>query len=390
MKPDQRSFWVLLVNSMIVGLHPIIARGRPSSIDSLFFALATLGLEGLLIFPFSISSKKNLLPHMAKSSPLKVLPLVSLVGVIFGIASIILFFGMDATASSVTVALVLKTDVIYSLIAGRLIYHEKISKKQAVLGSLIFLGLGISVLGNQSHFSLLELALLIVPLLWLVGNILTKKLITDLTINSKQLVLGRTLVGAGLVFGVYRLVVGPIPWELFLIPISALFLFVNAIAYLFAHITWNAGIRDGSLSRAYQIKATTPVFTAIFSLALLGEQMTFIQIMGFTVVLISLQLLLLDPRLPRIHPPNTSILFYVRILDLKSLVGEVSSKQKANARSSWSILSPTFRHLYRGKPLAVMITLQSSFRQNIRAIERGTRGFMPQILFEPQPVQESP
>lgn len=309
----------LLLNSLIVGIHPIIARVRPVVLDSLLFACTTIFLEGLFLLPLALGQSKSarrtleigvnagVRVETARAIPGAAWGKLIAACLVFGIATMIFFVGVDASQSALAVSLVLKLEVVYSLVVGHLLLHERVSARQAVLSLVAFGGLVLTLAFGQggpggftaslaSAFGLGELLLMAVPWMWLAGNILTKSLLERRQFTSIQLTCVRTISGGAFIMGFYYLLHGSFPWTLLLPGVPLLFVTCNAAVYLLAHLTWNAGIQRAKLSTAYQLKITSPVFTALFGAWVLADGLTGGQVLGFTILLTALVLIVRERR----------------------------------------------------------------------------------------------
>ncbi|MHA1730447.1 MAG: DMT family transporter [Promethearchaeota archaeon] len=292
MSGTEKGRFALVANSAVVGLLPIIARARPNSLDSSLFACFTLLFEGIFLLPLVPAHpprRGRVVRDKTRGTSLwRQWPRLLLLSAIFSLASIVMFLGMDLASSAVNASLILKTDLVFSLFAGHLIYHERLRGKQVFFASLVFVGLFVAISqGSPENFAATDLVLLAVPALWLAGNMITKKMLTESRVNPVHLACIRAFLGAAVAIPVYTAITGSFGVWVLLDPLDFAFVLGNAAGYLAAHLAWNYGIQRQELSKAYQFKATSPVFTALLSWLVLGEGLTPYHLAGFGIVVIA-------------------------------------------------------------------------------------------------------
>lgn len=293
MDPQKKGTLIVALNAVIVGLQPVIARGRPAAMDAFFYASATVLFEGLFLVP------STFLAGSARRRALKTVlrdywPRVLLIGVVFASAQILVYVGIEQ-AGSVTLSVITKMEVVYSLVVGYYVLKERVTRRQAAFAGVALVGVVLAITqGHLATFAWTHLVFLVIPVLWLLGHAVAKPLLARGDVTPVQLTCLRTLTSAAFLIPLYAVVAGGYPWAAYLDPGNLLFILLIALSYLAGHLFWYTGLRLINLTLAYQLIVPSPIFTALFAYLLLAEPLTIYHAIGVALVVGSLLVIVRD------------------------------------------------------------------------------------------------
>lgn len=295
---------------ILVGLEPIIANSRPSELDAFIFAAMTVIIEAILFFPIMLVERKKIkskhelnvisteemesLLYGYKNNRL----LLLYIGITFGIAQI-LFFIAYTLSGAINGSLSQKTTIIWALLFGFLINHEKITKTQIFFSGLLLVGLIIAV--TQGSFDLLELNLgvilmLITTMVWMLAHAFTKPVFDRKESTPIQMVFIRNAIGGIILISIYFLIFPIKNIELFLKPINILFFILMGIDYGISLYCWYKVLTYLGTSKGTAMVSGTPLITIVFAVILLGESFTIFHLIGTSIVIISIIMIVLPKK----------------------------------------------------------------------------------------------
>jgi drug/metabolite transporter (DMT)-like permease len=285
---------------ILIGFQPIIANSRPSNIDAFLFAMMTVWYQALIFFPLFILERRNLRKsknhseNALKSSLFFVLrkykKLLLYLGINFAIAQILFYIAFQL-AGAINASLAQKTTVIFGILFGFLINHEKLSVKQILFSFLLLFGVMLAV--TNGSFNLLEFnigvfVMIITTALWMIAHSLTKPVLEKGEITSVQLVFIRNLLNGIILLSTYFFFFPLEKIQLIFNPINHIFYVLMGFAYGFDLFFWYRSLRYIDVSIASIIIAPSPILTAIIATIFLGEFFTIFHLLGTIIIIISI------------------------------------------------------------------------------------------------------
>jgi len=298
-----------LIAVFLVGLQPIIANSRPSSLDPYFFAATTCIIEASLFFPIMLIERKKIKTNF-KAELINIEKMNSLlygyknnkilliyIGINFGIAQVLFFLGYQL-AGAINGSLAQKTTVIFALLFGYFINREKISKVQIIFSFVLLFGLTLAV--TKGSFNLLEfnigvLLIIITVILWMLGHSLTKPVFDRDEATPTQIVFIRNLL-SGLFLIITYFIIFPLDnFNLFFDPVNQFFIVLMGVAYGLSLFCWYKVLSYLGTSKATAMTGGTPIITIIFATIILSEIFTIFHIIGTLLVILSV-LMIVKPR----------------------------------------------------------------------------------------------
>jgi len=291
---------------IFVGLQPIIAISRPTTVDAYLSGAMTCLVEALIFFPILLFEFKILNSHNQKANKLlksvnkvhvlsnwkKNFWLLIGIGLIFGVNQVFFFIGYDM-AGAINGSLAQKTTVFFSIILGYLILKERITKLQIFFSILLFSGLAISI---TQFFTLMDINLtiligvgiiLLISLMWIFGHTLTKPLFSKNEATPIQMVFIRNVISSGILISTYFLFFSP-DLRIFTELSNLLFFFRMGAVYGAGLVCWYLTLSYLDVSKAATLFAPTPIASAIFASFILGEDFTIAHLLGTILILISI------------------------------------------------------------------------------------------------------
>lgn len=291
-----------LICIVIVGLQPIIANSRPAALDAFLFAAMTCLIEAILFFPIMLIERRKI-KNNHKESIINASELDSLlygyknnkilliyVGITFGVAQILFFVGYEL-AGAINGSLAQKTTVIFALLFGFLINHEKISKTQVICSIILLFGLILAV--TQGNFNILEfnigvILILFTAMLWMLAHAFTKPIFDKKEATPILMVFIRNAIGGLILITIYFIVFPIERINLFFDPINIIFFIIMGVNYGLGLYCWYNVLTYLGTSKGTAMVSGTPIITIIFAIILLGELFTIYHLLGTLLVIISI------------------------------------------------------------------------------------------------------
>lgn len=294
---------------ILVGLQPIIANSRPSTLDAYFFAATTCIIEASLFFPLMLIERKKIKAsyrnEQINSEELysqlngwkKNKMLLIYVGINFGIAQILFFLGYQL-AGAINGSLAQKTTVIFALLFGYLINREKILKVQIIFSCVLLFGLTLAV--TQGSFNLLAfnigvLIIFITVILWMLGHSLTIPVFDRNEATPTQIVFIRNFLSGLFLITTYFIIFPLDNFNLLFNKINFFFIVAMGISYGLGLFCWYKVLSYLGTSKATAMTGGSPIITIIFATIILGEIFTIFHIIGALLVILSV-LMIVKPR----------------------------------------------------------------------------------------------
>ena len=296
-----------IIGVVLISLQPVIANSRPSEIDAFIFAAITALFQAIIFFPLYFIERKRLrlkrenFPEMQDEienflrgwKKKQNIRLLSIIGVTFSIVPVMLFIGYEL-AGAINSSLLLKSEVIFALLFGYLILHEKVSKMQLIFSGVLFIGLFIAI--TQLSFSieinsqviLGALILLIACALFTFIHTLTKTAFDRKELFPIQVVFIRSLL-SGCILMIFYITIFPVENLLMIFePDKFLYFLLMALVYGGSLAFWYKTLTYIGIGKASVINSLTPIISAFFAFIILGDIITLYYIIGTIIVIISI------------------------------------------------------------------------------------------------------
>ncbi|MCK4780775.1 MAG: DMT family transporter [Candidatus Lokiarchaeota archaeon] len=285
---------------ILIGIQPIIANSRPSEIDAYLFAMMTVIYQALIFLPLLILERKSLHNIIENSENIIIIKqlkgwrkhkkLIIYLGINFAIAQV-LFYVAYRLAGAINASLAQKTTVIFGLLFGFLINHEKISVSQIFFSVLLLFGVILAV--TNGSFNLLEfnigiVIMMVTTILWMLAHALTKPILETKEISSIQLVFMRNFLNGLVLIMTYFLFYPLENIKLIVNPVNQFFFILMGFVYGFDLFCWYLSLKYIDISTASIIIAPSPIITAIIATIFLGDNFTFFHVFGTVIIIISI------------------------------------------------------------------------------------------------------
>jgi drug/metabolite transporter (DMT)-like permease len=290
-----------LIGVIFVGLQPIVAISKPSTLNAHISAAMTCLVEAIIFLPLMLLefSKNKNNASSVNSKQISILKgwknnfwLLIFIGFIFGVNQIFFFIGYDM-AGAINGSLTQKTTVFFSMLLGYLILKERITRLQLLFSFVLFFGLAI---GITQFFTLVSFNLTVligvvimlsISFLWMLGHTLTKPIFTTNEATPIQMVFIRNFL-SGLILIITYLIFFPIDYKIWSDPQNLLFFLVMGTVYGSGLVCWYQSLSYLDVSKASTIFAPTPITAALFATIILGEKFTIFHLIGGILVIISI------------------------------------------------------------------------------------------------------
>jgi len=291
-----------MVSLFLVSLQPIVALSRPRVLDVYIFAAMTCIVETIIFIPLMLLERQKIKSKMERS-PSKFDEMHLLlhgwknnkktllyIGINFGIAQI-LFYVAYEFAGAINGSLAQQTTIIFALLFGFLINHEKISKTQIIFSFILLLGLTLAV--TQGNFNLLEInigvgILMITTMLWMLAHSITKPMFDRNEITPIQLSFIRYVISGLFLITTYFIFFPLDNISLLFDPINILFFIMIGVLYGFDVLFWYKSLEHIEMSKASVIVSPMPILVAVFAFIILGELFTIFHLIGTIIIIASI------------------------------------------------------------------------------------------------------
>jgi drug/metabolite transporter (DMT)-like permease len=212
------------------------------------------------------------------------------IGINFAIAQILLYLAYQLSGA-INASLAQKTTIIFGLLFGFLINHERISFKQIIFSIILFLGLTLAV--TRGNFNIIEfnigvLIMLLTAAIWMLAHTFTKPILERKELTSIQLVFTRNLLNSIILISTYFIFFPIQNVTLIFDPIHQFYFIIMGFAYGFDLYFWYKAISYINVSTATIIIAPSPIITALFATLFLGDEFTIFHLFGTIIIIISI------------------------------------------------------------------------------------------------------
>ena len=293
------------IGIVFVGLQPIVALLRPSTVDAYLSGAMTCLVETIIFFPIVLielrlmnSKQKKIFPENERLGLYfikgwrKNIWLLILIGLLFGVNQVFFFVGYTLSGA-INGSLTQKTTVFFGIILGYLILKERITKLQVIFSAVLFMGLAISItqfftLINLNNSILTGVAILLgITFLWMIGHTLTKPIFNRNEATPIQMVLIRNFISSIILLSTYFIIFTP-DLRIFTDPNNIWFFFTMGAVYGSGLVCWYLTLSYLDVSKATTLFAPTPIASAIFASFIFGEQFTIFHLIGTILIIISI------------------------------------------------------------------------------------------------------
>ncbi|HLD55426.1 MAG TPA: DMT family transporter [Candidatus Nanoarchaeia archaeon] len=278
---------LILLTAIISGFSIIANKFFVVSIDPLLFTALRAFFIGLIFFAISFYfSRKN--KEKFKKTSWSILLLIGIIG--GGLAFWLFFSGLSMTLGG-RAAFLHKTLPIYATILAFIFLKEKITKKQLIAMGIMLFGLVLMELTKISNeIKIGDFLVLSATILWAVENVISKKAMLNKESNW-VVTFSRMFFGSLFLFGIIILT-GKINLILSLTSQQLIYIGVSGFLLFLYVLTWYWGLKYINLSKASIILLLSPVISLILGILWLNEQVSTIQLIGSTIILIGAYLII--------------------------------------------------------------------------------------------------
>ncbi|MFX0025990.1 MAG: DMT family transporter [Candidatus Hermodarchaeota archaeon] len=289
-------------STILIGIQPIIVKLLPPEIDAYLFATMTVFYETIIFLPLFFLERRGLnlnsKQDLSKLVELNILKkgwknnkyFLIYIGINFAIAQILLYLAYQISGP-INASLAQKTTIIFGLLFGFLINHEKISLTQVIFSIILLFGLTLTV--TQGNFNIIEfnigvLIMLLTAAIWMLAHTFTKPILERKELTSIQLVFIRNLLSFVVLISTYFIFFPIQNIRLIFDPIYQFYFISMGFAYGFDLFFWYKAISYINVSTATIIISPSPIITALFAILLLGEKFTIFHLLGTLIIIISI------------------------------------------------------------------------------------------------------
>ena len=288
-----------LIALFLVSFQPIIVIARPKVLDVYLFAAMTCIFIALFMLPLVLLERHNLKQNIRNDSLKseentlllngwkKHKKVLLYLGINFAIAQI-LFFAAYQLSGAINTSIAQQTTIIFGLLFGFFINHEKVSKTQILFSIVLLFGLTFAI--TQGSFNLLEFnigvgLMMITTALWMLAHSITRPILDKDEITATQVVFIRNVISGTILFSTYFIFFPLSNINLLFDPINVFFFVAIGFFYAFDVLYWYRAIQKIDVSKASIIISPMPILVAFFAYLFLGEIFTIYHLIGTLIVI---------------------------------------------------------------------------------------------------------
>jgi len=292
-----------LVSLILVSCQPIIAIARPKVLDFYLFAAMTCIFISLFMLPLFLLERHNLSQSIRIDAPNSEESILLLngwknhkkfllyLGINFAIAQILFFLAYDLAGGAVNGSLAQQTTLIFGLIFGFLINHEKVKKTQIIFSFVLLFGLTFAI--TQGSFNLLEFnigvgLMIITTAIWMMAHSITRPILDKEEITPTQIVFFRNVLSGIFLFSTYFFFFPLSNIDLLFDPINVFFFIAIGFFYCFDVLFWYKSLKHIEVSKGSVIVSPMPILVAFLAYLFLGEIFTIYHLIGIIIVIFSI------------------------------------------------------------------------------------------------------
>ncbi len=290
-----------LIALFLVSFQPIVAIARPKVLDVYLFAAMTCIFIALFMLPLVLLERHKLNQQIrsdiSKSEENNLLlngwkmhkKLLLYLGINFAIAQILFFAAYELSGGAVNGSLAQQTTIIFGLLFGFFINHEKVSKTQILFSFVLLFGLTFAI--TQGSFNiLLEFnigvgLMMITAAIWMLAHSFTRPILDKEEITATQIVFIRNVISGIVLISTYFIFFPLSNINLLLDPINVFFFVTIGFFYAFDVLYWYRAIQKIDISKASIIISPMPILVAFLAYLILGEIFTIYHLIGSFIVI---------------------------------------------------------------------------------------------------------
>ncbi len=288
-----------LIALFLVSFQPIIVIARPKVLDVYLFAAMTCIFIALFMLPLVLLERHNLKQNIRNDSLKseentlllngwkKHKKVLLYLGINFAIAQI-LFFAAYQLSGAINTSIAQQTTIIFGLLFGFFINHEKVSKTQILFSIVLLFGLTFAI--TQGSFNLLEFnigvgLMMITAAIWMLAHAFTRPILDKEEITATQVVFIRNVISGTILISTYFIFFPLSNINLLFDPINMFFFVTIGFFYAFDVLYWYRAIQKIDISKASIIVSPMPILVAFFAYLILGEIFTIYHLIGTLIVI---------------------------------------------------------------------------------------------------------
>lgn len=298
---------IFAIISLILGsLTPIIILSRPIVIDFYIFAAMNCLIQAIIFLPMFFIERRQIKSKIQtdidNSESLESslngwkrnIKFLIYLGINFAIAQLLFVLAFEL-AGAINGSLTMRVSIIFALIFGFFLNHEKISKIQVLFSGVLFFGLFLAI--TQGRFNLLEfnlgvLLIILSTLLWTLAHTLTKSILEKNELTSIQVVFLRNALSGLILISTYFLFF-PLENISLLFTLEYYFFFIAmGVTYAFNLYFWYKSLSYIEITKATIIFSLAPIATAFFAFLFLGEIFTIFHLIGTIIIIFSIYMII--------------------------------------------------------------------------------------------------
>ncbi len=275
--------FLVILTAIFSGFNIVANKFFVESIDPLIFTATRALLIGIIFFFISLFIAKTK-GKKFKSASWKSLTLIGIIGGSF--AFWLFFTGLKMTTAG-RAAFLHKTLPIYAAFFAFFFLKEKLSKKLLLSIVIVLCGLVVMELPEISlGINIGDMLVIAATILWALEYTLSKKLMLEKESNW-VVTFSRMFFGSIILIAIIILT-GKTNELLSLNLNQIIYILVSGFLLLLYVLTFYWGLKHINLAKASTILLLAPVISLILGIALLGETVSAMQLIGSTLILIGL------------------------------------------------------------------------------------------------------
>ncbi|NOS68280.1 MAG: DMT family transporter [Candidatus Peribacteraceae bacterium] len=270
-----------LISVAIEGLFPAIAHAATGLLPPLWF-LAVCQLASCLAYAVIITFqgwRREIFTLETLKSAIGVA--VCIVVVPYGL----IFLG-TRLSTGINTGLMITMEVPFTAVVSWLLFRESLTR-WGVLGVGLTVAGALAIFGETTHGGIGEAMILLAVILLPFGNRFAKR--AFLTLRGSELLCFRSFLAGVILLPVSAFVE---EWPSFPLPPFALrWMALYVVILVVGKLFWYAGLKRLRLVDAVSMLAVAPAFSLVFTMLLLGERPTMLQLTGFILSLAGVALI---------------------------------------------------------------------------------------------------
>lgn len=285
MKNERPAEIQVLASVLFFSLFPIFASGTSKMLPPIFFAGISTLLAAVALIPYMLLSSQNVIGGFRREW--KTVALVTLLNVVI---PFMLIFAGAARTSAINTTLLLKAEIIFTLIFSHFLFGERLTPLKVIGGALSFVGAAVILYRGSLGVNPGDLMIIGGVLFYPFGNYYMKALLGRMSATMllflRSLIGGVTLLAASALletFGAdfqHQLVAN---WHI---------IAINGLVVLgIAKIFWFKGFKHLELSKAIGMLTAEPAVSLLYAYLLLHEVPSQIQWLGVGITMSALYFL---------------------------------------------------------------------------------------------------